>query len=112
MIILKADTCGGLALSIVTHLIVPQPCGQVLSFFPFTDEKTEAQRAVAGRVLGPSGPARSAKLQHCNTPSALGGSPSLTPACLSSPRSGAPGPRSQGGPESAGLRRSSGILDS
>ena len=80
MIILKADTCGGLALSIVTHLIVPQPCGQVLSFFPFTDEKTEAQRAVAGRVLGPSGPARSAKLQHCNTPSALGGSPSLTPA--------------------------------
>lgn len=39
MIILKADTCGGLALYTVTHLI-PQPCGQVLSFSPFTDEKT------------------------------------------------------------------------
>lgn len=43
MIILMADTCGGLALHTVTHLAVPQPCGQVLSFSPFTDEKTEAQ---------------------------------------------------------------------
>ena len=45
MIILMADTCGGLALYTVTHLSVPQPCGQVLSLSPFTDEKTEAQRA-------------------------------------------------------------------
>ena len=109
MIILMADTCRGLALYTVTHLAVPQPCGQVLSFSPFTDEKTETQSS-GKRVLGPSGPARSATSQHC--PHAL--SPWRKPqpnSCLS-PRSGAPGPCSQGGPEPAGLWRGSGIPDS
>ena len=111
MIILMADTCGGLALYIVTHLSVPQPCGQVLSLSPFTDEKTEAQRAVAGRVLGLNGSARSAKAQPY--PQSLGPWRKPQPnSCLSSPRSGAPGPCSQSSSESAGLRRGSGIPDS
>ena len=74
-----ADTCRGLALYTVTHLAVPQPCGQVLSFSPFTDEKTEAQSS-GRRFWAQVGQLAVQHHSTAHTPSALGGSPSLTPA--------------------------------
>ena len=80
MIILMADTCGGLALYTATHLAVPQPCVGRCCHSPLSQMRKLRHRAVAGGFWAQVGQLAVQHHSTAHTPSAPGGSPRLTPA--------------------------------